>query len=72
MQTIARANRVFPDKENGLIVDYVGVFRNLERRWRSTPPVARAVLYPWKKRPRLWTPFGRRPMTFVPSAWNAT
>ena len=31
MQTIARANRVFPDKENGLIVDYVGVFRNLER-----------------------------------------
>ncbi len=31
MQTIARANRVFPDKENGLIVDYIGVFRNLER-----------------------------------------
>lgn len=30
MQTIARANRVFPEKENGLIVDYVGVFRNLE------------------------------------------
>ena len=24
MQTIARANRVFPEKENGLIVDYVG------------------------------------------------
>ncbi|MGB3476407.1 MAG: type I restriction endonuclease subunit R [Mycobacterium sp.] len=31
MQTIARANRVFPEKENGLIVDYVGVFRNLEK-----------------------------------------
>jgi type I restriction enzyme R subunit len=31
MQTIARANRVFPDKENGLIVDYIGVFRNLEK-----------------------------------------
>lgn len=30
MQTIARANRVFPEKENGLIVDYVGVFRNIE------------------------------------------
>ncbi len=30
MQTIARANRVFPDKDNGMIVDYVGVFRNLE------------------------------------------
>jgi type I restriction enzyme R subunit len=31
MQTIARANRVFPDKVSGLIVDYAGVFRNLER-----------------------------------------
>jgi len=31
MQTIARANRVFGDKVNGLIVDYVGVFRNLQR-----------------------------------------
>jgi type I restriction enzyme, R subunit len=31
MQTIARANRVFGDKNNGLIVDYVGVFRNLEK-----------------------------------------
>ncbi len=31
MQTIARANRVFPHKTNGLIVDYVGVFRNLQR-----------------------------------------
>lgn len=31
MQTIARANRVFPEKTNGLIVDYVGVFRNLEK-----------------------------------------
>ena len=31
MQTIARANRVFPDKDNGLIVDYLGVFRNLEK-----------------------------------------
>jgi type I restriction enzyme R subunit len=31
MQTIARANRVFPGKSNGLIVDYVGVFRNLQK-----------------------------------------
>jgi type I restriction enzyme R subunit len=31
MQTIARANRVFKDKNNGLIVDYVGVFRNLQK-----------------------------------------
>jgi type I restriction enzyme, R subunit len=31
MQTIARANRVYPGKVSGLIVDYVGVFRNLQR-----------------------------------------
>jgi len=31
MQTIARANRVFGDKVSGLIVDYVGVFRNLQK-----------------------------------------
>ena len=30
MQTIARANRVHGDKVNGLIVDYIGVFRDLE------------------------------------------
>jgi type I restriction enzyme, R subunit len=31
MQTIARANRVFGGKVNGLIVDYIGIFRNLEQ-----------------------------------------
>jgi type I restriction enzyme R subunit len=31
MQTIARANRVFPGKYNGLIVDYANVFASLER-----------------------------------------
>jgi type I restriction enzyme R subunit len=31
MQTIARANRVYRDKVSGLIVDYVGVFRHLEK-----------------------------------------
>jgi len=31
MQAIARANRVAKDKTNGLIVDYIGVFRNIER-----------------------------------------
>lgn len=30
MQAIARVNRVFKDKPNGLIVDYFGVFRNLK------------------------------------------
>ncbi len=31
MQTIARTNRVFEGKKNGLIVDYFGVFRNLQK-----------------------------------------
>ncbi|MEQ1574478.1 MAG: type I restriction endonuclease subunit R [Vicinamibacterales bacterium] len=31
MQTIARANRVFPGKHSGLIVDYVNVFASLEK-----------------------------------------
>lgn len=31
MQTIARANRVYPGKTHGLIVDYIGVFRDLQK-----------------------------------------
>jgi type I restriction enzyme, R subunit len=31
MQTIARANRVFPGKHSGIIVDYANVFASLER-----------------------------------------
>ncbi len=31
MQTISRANRVFEDKTNGLIVDYIGIFRDLQK-----------------------------------------
>jgi type I restriction enzyme R subunit len=31
MQTIARANRVAEGKTNGIIVDYIGVFKNVER-----------------------------------------
>jgi type I restriction enzyme R subunit len=31
MQTIARANRVYPEKYNGLIVDYANVFASLEK-----------------------------------------
>lgn len=31
MQTIARANRVYPGKYNGLIVDYANVFASLEK-----------------------------------------
>jgi type I restriction enzyme R subunit len=31
MQTIARANRVYGEKAGGFIVDYVGIFRNIEQ-----------------------------------------
>ncbi len=31
MQTIARANRVFPGKHSGMIVDYANVFASLEK-----------------------------------------
>jgi type I restriction enzyme R subunit len=31
MQTIARANRVFPGKISGEIVDYIGIFRDLQK-----------------------------------------
>ena len=31
MQTIARANRVFGEKVNGLVVDYIGIFRDLQK-----------------------------------------
>jgi type I restriction enzyme R subunit len=31
MQTIARVNRVFGEKKAGMIVDYVGIFRNLQK-----------------------------------------
>jgi len=31
MQTIARANRVYPEKHSGLIVDYANVFASLEK-----------------------------------------
>lgn len=31
MQTIARANRVFPGKHSGVIVDYANVFQSLEK-----------------------------------------
>jgi len=31
MQTIARVNRVYEGKKNGLVIDYFGVFRNLKK-----------------------------------------
>ena len=46
MQTIARANRVFPAKENGLIVDYAGVFRDLQRALAIYGPGGQTLLSP--------------------------
>src|SRR5438046_7191978 len=46
MQTIARANRVFPDKENGLIVDYAGVFRDLQKALAIYGPGGKTELSP--------------------------
>ena len=31
IQTIARANRVFPGKDSGLIVSYINLFQNLQK-----------------------------------------
>ncbi len=38
MQTIARANRVYPGKHSGAIVDYANVFASLETRARDLRP----------------------------------
>jgi len=46
MQTIARANRVYEDKENGLIVDYIGVFRNLQKALAIYGPAAGGGIRP--------------------------
>ena len=53
MQTIARANRVFRDKVNGLIVDYVGVFRDLQKALAIYAPSAGGVGSPVKSKAEL-------------------
>ena len=53
MQTIARANRVFKDKANGLIVDYVGVFRNLQKALAIYAPPEGGVDTPVKSKAEL-------------------
>jgi type I restriction enzyme, R subunit len=37
LQAIARVNRPYPDKKNGLIVDYIGVFKDLQRALAFDP-----------------------------------
>jgi len=46
MQAIARANRVFKDKPNGLIVDYIGIFRNLKNALAIYSPGDSEIDYP--------------------------
>jgi type I restriction enzyme R subunit len=55
MQTIARANRVFGDKVNGLIVDYVNVFRDLQKALAIYGSAAGGGV------PRATAPSGARP-----------
>ena len=38
MQAIARVNRVFRDKPGGLIVDYIGIFANLQKALAEYSP----------------------------------
>ena len=42
MQAIARANRVFPGKDFGLIVDYNGMLKSLRERSPSTRSATRS------------------------------
>lgn len=55
MQTIARANRVFKGKTCGTIVDYIGVFRNLQKALAiyATPTSGGAVDTPVKEKAKL-------------------
>ncbi len=53
MQTIARANRVFPDKVNGLIVDYIGVFRDLQKALAIYAPTPESGERPIKDKDQL-------------------
>lgn len=59
MQAIARVNRVFPGKEGGLIVDYVGIaqalksamqqYTNRDRHRFGDPDIAKTALLKWRE-----------------------
>ena len=53
MQTIARANRVFAGKPNGLIIDYVGIFRNLQKALAIYNPGGEDIDYPVRPKEEL-------------------
>lgn len=59
MQAIARVNRVFPGKEGGLIVDYIGIaqalksamqqYTNRDRHRFGDPDIAKTALLKWRE-----------------------
>ncbi len=59
MQAIARVNRVFPEKEGGLIVDYVGIaqalkeamrqYTNRDQRRFGDPDIAKTAMLKWQE-----------------------
>lgn len=59
MQAIARVNRVFPGKEGGLIVDYVGIaqalksamqqYTNRDRHRFGDPDISKTALLKWRE-----------------------
>ena len=52
MQAIARVNRVFGDKEGGLVVDYIGIAQDLKKPWRFIQKArAKANWHLIRKRP---------------------
>ncbi|MCC4771905.1 HsdR family type I site-specific deoxyribonuclease [Methanosarcina sp. DH2] len=54
MQTIARANRVFGEKAGGFIVDYVGIFGNLEQALKIyASPKSEGIEAPIKPKEKL-------------------
>ncbi len=53
MQAIARVNRVYKDKEGGLIVDYIGIAQDLKKAWELTPKVVARVNQRLTRRKRI-------------------
>jgi len=53
MQAIARVNRVFRDKPSGLIVDYAGIFRNLQKALAIYNPGGIEIDYPVRPKEEL-------------------
>jgi hypothetical protein len=52
MQTITRANRVFPGKNNGLIVGYVEILGNLRKALAIYATELGQTILPWRRRTR--------------------